>query len=112
MFKWCLLGLRSGSLLPVGHSVLLPASIINWGLYVVVFTGINCYMPANGESAYIPTKSNISVDMSLGLMKRGATSAGLPAMIDPKKGRIMRGALIMKDSVWLPLYFGWFLNHF
>ncbi|XP_018615729.1 integrator complex subunit 11 [Scleropages formosus] len=60
------------------------------------FTGISCFMPANGETTTIPTNPSVPVDISLNLLKREAAFGGpLP---DPKKPRTMHGTLIMKDS--------------
>ncbi|MBN3318680.1 INT11 protein, partial [Atractosteus spatula] len=57
---------------------------------------INCFMPANGETATVVTNPNVPVDISLNLLKREASLGGpLP---DPKKPRAMHGTLIMKDS--------------
>uniref|UniRef100_A0A4W3GVD3 Integrator complex subunit 11 n=1 Tax=Callorhinchus milii TaxID=7868 RepID=A0A4W3GVD3_CALMI len=56
---------------------------------------INCYMPANGETATIVTNPNIPADISLGLLKRETTLGPLP---DPKKPKVMHGTLIMKDN--------------
>ncbi|XP_077367958.1 integrator complex subunit 11 isoform X1 [Festucalex cinctus] len=57
--------------------------------------GIDCYMPANGETTAVTTNPKVPVDMSLNLLKREMTLGGpLP---DPKKARIMHATLIMKD---------------
>ncbi|XP_069039795.1 integrator complex subunit 11 isoform X2 [Lepisosteus oculatus] len=57
---------------------------------------INCFMPANGETATVVTNPNVPVDISLNLLKREASLGGpLP---DPKKPRAMHGTLIMKDN--------------
>ncbi|XP_054645839.1 integrator complex subunit 11 [Dunckerocampus dactyliophorus] len=57
---------------------------------------IDCYMPANGETATVTTNPRVPVDMSLNLLKREVALGGpLP---DPKKPRIMHGTLIMKDN--------------
>lgn len=59
--------------------------------------GIDCFKPANGETAVINTKHNIPVDISLPLLKREASKSGsLPP--DPKKPKIFNGALVMKGT--------------
>ncbi|KAL3862318.1 hypothetical protein ACJMK2_008296 [Sinanodonta woodiana] len=57
--------------------------------------GIECYMPANGESVYIHTQHNIPIDVSLKLLKRDASAAGLP---DPLTPRMLHGALVMRGN--------------
>ncbi|KAK3599140.1 hypothetical protein CHS0354_016403 [Potamilus streckersoni] len=57
--------------------------------------GIECYMPANGETVCIQTQHNIPVDVSLKLLKREASAAGLP---DPKTPRMLHGALVMRGN--------------
>ncbi|XP_068195603.1 integrator complex subunit 11 [Antennarius striatus] len=57
---------------------------------------INCYMPANGETAMVTTNPSVPVDISLNLLKREMALGGpLP---DPKKPRAMHGTLIMKEN--------------
>ncbi|XP_041654844.1 integrator complex subunit 11 [Cheilinus undulatus] len=57
---------------------------------------IDCYMPANGETATVTTNPSVPVDISLNLLKREMALGGpLP---DPKKPRIMHGTLIMKEN--------------
>ncbi|KAL4623764.1 integrator complex subunit 11 [Arapaima gigas] len=57
---------------------------------------VSCFMPANGETATIPTNPSVPVDISLSLLKREAALGGpLP---DPKRPRTMHATLIMKDS--------------
>ncbi|XP_078281609.1 integrator complex subunit 11 isoform X3 [Rhinoraja longicauda] len=56
---------------------------------------INCYMPANGETATIVTNPNIPVDISLSLLKRDSALGPIP---DPKKQKLMHGTLIIKDN--------------
>ncbi|KAK6472444.1 integrator complex subunit 11 [Huso huso] len=56
---------------------------------------INCFMPANGETATTVTNPNVPVDIALSLLKREAALGPLP---DPKKPRTMHGTLIMKDN--------------
>ncbi|XP_052081449.1 integrator complex subunit 11-like isoform X2 [Mytilus californianus] len=59
--------------------------------------GIDCFKPANGETAVIHTKHNIPVDVSLPLLKREASKLGsLPP--DPKRPKIFHGALVMKGT--------------
>ena len=35
-----------------------------------VLAGIDCFMPANGETSHIKTKHNLPIDTSLSLLKR------------------------------------------
>lgn len=57
---------------------------------------IDCYMPANGETATVTTNPSVPVDISLNLLKREMALGGpLP---DPKKPRVMHGTLIMKEN--------------
>lgn len=57
---------------------------------------IDCYMPANGETATMTTNPSVPVDISLNLLKREVALRGpLP---DPKKPRVMHGTLIMKEN--------------
>ncbi|XP_059511635.1 integrator complex subunit 11 [Stegostoma tigrinum] len=56
---------------------------------------INCYMPANGETASIVTNPNIPVDISLGLLKGDSSLGPVP---DSKKPKLMHGTLIIKDN--------------
>ncbi|KAJ0064804.1 hypothetical protein NL108_015287, partial [Boleophthalmus pectinirostris] len=57
---------------------------------------INCYMPANGETATVMTNPSVPVDISLNLLKREMAVGGpLP---DLKKPRTMHGTLIMKEN--------------
>ncbi|XP_012730980.2 integrator complex subunit 11 [Fundulus heteroclitus] len=57
---------------------------------------IDCYMPANGETATVTTNPSVPVDISLNLLKREMALGGpLP---DPKKPRAMHGTLIMKEN--------------
>lgn len=59
--------------------------------------GIDCYKPANGETVTIETQHNIPVDISLSLLKREASFAGLKTP-DPKKQRVLHGALVMRGN--------------
>ncbi|MBN3279245.1 INT11 protein, partial [Polyodon spathula] len=56
---------------------------------------INCFMPANGETATTVTNPSVPVDIALSLLKREAALGPLP---DPKKPRTMHGTLIVKDN--------------
>lgn len=59
--------------------------------------GIDCFKPANGETAVIHTKHNVPVDVSLPLLKREASKSGiLPS--EPKKPKVFHGALVMKGT--------------
>jgi len=42
-----------------------------------LFSGIDCFKPANGETVVIETQHNIPVDISLNLLKREASFKGL-----------------------------------
>ncbi|KAG7257817.1 hypothetical protein CRUP_018748 [Coryphaenoides rupestris] len=57
---------------------------------------INCFMPANGETATVTTNPSVPVDISLNLLKREMSLGGL--LPDPKKPRTMHGTLIMKEN--------------
>ncbi|XP_022050873.1 integrator complex subunit 11 [Acanthochromis polyacanthus] len=57
---------------------------------------IDCYMPANGETATITTNPSVPVDISLSLLKREMALGG--SLPDPKKPRTMHGTLIMKEN--------------
>lgn len=46
-------------------------------LICIIFVGIDCYKPANGESVTIETTHNIHVDIPLSLLKREASKTGL-----------------------------------
>ncbi|RWS31155.1 cleavage and polyadenylation specificity factor-like protein [Leptotrombidium deliense] len=54
--------------------------------------GLDCYMPANGETVSIPVKVNIPVDVSLKLLKRTLHSN---LSSDLKKPKILHGTLMM-----------------
>ncbi|KAJ3586473.1 hypothetical protein NHX12_012871 [Muraenolepis orangiensis] len=57
---------------------------------------INCFMPANGETATVTTNPSVPVDISLNLLKREMSLGG--TLPDPKKPRTMHGTLIMKEN--------------
>ncbi|XP_026224157.1 integrator complex subunit 11 [Anabas testudineus] len=57
---------------------------------------IDCYMPANGETATVTTNPSVPVDISLNLLKREMALGG--TLPDPKKPRSMHGTLIMKEN--------------
>ncbi|KAL4221575.1 Integrator complex subunit 11 [Mactra antiquata] len=59
--------------------------------------GIDCYKPANGETVTIQTLHNIPIDISLNLLKRAASFAGLKSP-DPLKMRVLQGALVMRGN--------------
>lgn len=61
--------------------------------------GIDCYMPANGESAYIPCKPVVPVDVSLSLLKKEMALYDTVGAPDPKRPCRMHGVLVMKDNV-------------
>ncbi|XP_015671534.1 integrator complex subunit 11 [Protobothrops mucrosquamatus] len=57
--------------------------------------GVQCHMPANGETVSIFTNPNIPVDISLGLLKRELAVGPSPAS---KKPKLLHGTLIIKDN--------------
>lgn len=60
--------------------------------------GLECYMPANGESVTITTPVNIPIDVSLSLLKKELVKTGS----DSKYPKILHGALMMYDNtLWL-----------
>ncbi|XP_067140059.1 integrator complex subunit 11 [Centruroides vittatus] len=60
--------------------------------------GLECYMPANGESVTINTPVNIPVDVSLSLLKKELVKTGS----DSKYPKLLHGALMMYDNtLWL-----------
>ncbi|RUS69585.1 hypothetical protein EGW08_022655 [Elysia chlorotica] len=60
--------------------------------------GIDCFMPANGETSFIKTKHNLPIDTSLSLLKRQLMPAEESDEPDPKRLRVLHGALLMKGS--------------
>jgi len=60
--------------------------------------GIDCFMPENGETSIIKTQHNIPLDTSLRLLKRQLIPADDGDDPDPKKLKILHGALLMKGS--------------
>ncbi len=44
--------------------------------------GIDCYMPANGETATVTTNPSVPVDMSLNLLKREMALGGTFSFIN------------------------------
>lgn len=59
--------------------------------------GIDCFKPANGETAIIRTIHNVPLDVSVTLLKREASLSGL-SIPDPKRPRILNGALVIKSN--------------
>ncbi|XP_076039940.1 integrator complex subunit 11 [Oratosquilla oratoria] len=72
---------------------------------------INCYKPANGETAMIPVMSTLNVDVSLPLLKRtlahahmfgpvlsGKGQPGQEEQPSQKRPKILHGVVIMKNS--------------
>ena len=47
--------------------------------------GIDCYMPANGESAYVPCKPIVPMDVSLSLLKKEVSLYDTVGAPDPKR---------------------------
>ncbi|KAF6038790.1 CPSF3L [Bugula neritina] len=60
--------------------------------------GIECYMPANGETVTIETTCKIPVDISLKLLKRSFTDHGGSVEPAPKRSTLVNGVLVMDDS--------------
>lgn len=46
-------------------------------MFLYFLLGIDCFKPANGETVSIATQHNIPVDISLSLLKRETTAAGM-----------------------------------
>jgi len=61
--------------------------------------GIDCYMPANGETAYIPCKPVVPVDVSLSLLKKEVALYDAAGPPDSQRPCRLHGVLIMKDGV-------------
>ena len=64
-------------------------------------------MPANGETAIIPTPVKIPASISTALLKEEASRYDLKPP-DPKRARLLQGVLIMKVGnalkiCWLPV---------
>lgn len=59
--------------------------------------GIDCFKPANGETAIIHTQHNIPVDVSLPLLKR-ETSKSEMFLPDSKRQKLFHGALVMRGT--------------
>jgi integrator complex subunit 11 len=74
--------------------------------------GIDCYMPANGESAYIPCKPVVPVDVSLSLLKKEMALYDTVGAPDPKRPCRMHGVLVMKDNVSVLVFSYTFCLHF
>uniref|UniRef100_A0A2R5LD17 Integrator complex subunit 11 n=1 Tax=Ornithodoros turicata TaxID=34597 RepID=A0A2R5LD17_9ACAR len=55
--------------------------------------GIECYMPANGETVKMETPDTIPMDVSLPLLKRA-----LQGSSDSKRAKLIHGALVMQDN--------------
>jgi len=59
--------------------------------------GIDCFMPANGETAVIPVKTQLPAQVSVALLKREAElSSRLPP--DVKRPRLLHGVLVMRTD--------------
>jgi len=64
--------------------------------------GIDCFMPANGETAVIPGRATVPARVSVSLLKAEAASyAAQPP--DSKRPRLLHGILIMKSDGTLTL---------
>ncbi len=58
--------------------------------------GLECFMPANGETVSIPTKVCIPVDVEIDLLKRTLKSSSDKS--DPKRPKLLHGSLMMTTS--------------
>ena len=58
--------------------------------------GIECYMPANGETVSIGTKVSIPVDVEIDLLKRSLSSSADSS--DPKRVKLLHGTLMMTNT--------------
>lgn len=59
--------------------------------------GLECYMPANGETCIVNTSITIPLDVSLKLLKAESQKhSALPP--DPKRPRVFHGVLVMKEN--------------
>jgi len=59
--------------------------------------GIDCFMPANGETAVIPVKTQIPAQVSVALLKREADLYSQQPP-DTKRPRMLHGVLVMKSD--------------
>ncbi|XP_076451767.1 LOW QUALITY PROTEIN: integrator complex subunit 11-like [Babylonia areolata] len=59
--------------------------------------GINCYMPANGETAVVPVSHSLPVTAAVNLLKRQAPVADAEGT-DPKFAKLLHGALVMRNN--------------
>jgi len=59
--------------------------------------GIDCFMPANGETAVIPVKTQIPAQVSVALLKREADLYSKQPP-DTKRPRMLHGVLVMKSD--------------
>ena len=63
-------------------------------------------MPANGETAIVPGKTNVIADVSLSLLKRSAFPALGSGPYDAKRPKTMHGAMVISDDVSTYLMLG------
>ena len=59
--------------------------------------GIECFMPANGETVKVPTKVSLRVAVDKGLMD-GVNSRYNEKYPDPNRPRVMHGVLVMREK--------------
>lgn len=73
---------------------------------------MDCYTPANGETATIVCAPSIPLDVSLPLLKAEARTYNLLPP-DPKRQRILHGVLVMKDNVSniRDILMGWYFTN-
>lgn len=61
--------------------------------------GVDCFMPANGETVSIDTKVSIPVDVDLKLLKRTLEyTNNVSGDCDPKRLKLLHGTLVMTNS--------------
>ena len=75
---------------------------------------INCYKPANGETAIIPVPLSLNLEVSLPLLKQTISSSTSPCLSnnssspsssaspeesEPKKPKLLHSVLVMKNNV-------------
>lgn len=60
--------------------------------------GVECYMPANGETAVVPTPARVQINASRRLLSDEATRFASGGPPDPKRPRLLHGVLVMRDT--------------
>ncbi|KAL8620084.1 Integrator complex subunit 11 [Nucella lapillus] len=59
--------------------------------------GINCFMPANGETSVVPVSHNLPLTASVSLLKHQAPAADAEDS-EPNFAKLLHGALVMKNG--------------